>query len=70
MGGEKRRSGGEIHLGWGRNDGEAGPDGGRARSRTAAELYRRRIRAQGAWQRGSSSELEERARAARVSGQR
>jgi hypothetical protein len=37
---------------------------------TAVELYRRRIRAQGAWRRGSSGELEERACAARVSGQR
>jgi hypothetical protein len=36
----------------------------------AAELYRRRIRAQGALRRGSSGGLEEPARAARVSGQR
>jgi hypothetical protein len=62
-------SGGEIHLGWGRDEGETGLDGGRARSRTATELYQRRIRAQGAWRRGSSGELEELARAARVSGQ-
>jgi hypothetical protein len=34
-----------------------------------AELYRRWIRAQEAWRRGSSSELEELVRAARVSVQ-
>jgi hypothetical protein len=37
---EKRRFGGEIHLGWGRNDDEARLDGGGARSQMAAELYR------------------------------
>jgi hypothetical protein len=68
-GGKKKRSGGEIHLGWGENDGEAMPDGGRARSGTVAELYRRRIRAQEAWRRGSSGELEEWVRVARVSVQ-
>jgi hypothetical protein len=67
---EKRKSGGEIYLGWSRDEGEAGRDGGGARSLTAAELHRRRIRAQGAWRRGSSSGLEEPAHAARVSGQR
>jgi hypothetical protein len=58
------------HLGWSRDEGRVGHDGGGARSRTAAELYRRQNRAQGAWRQGSSSELEEQARAARVSGQR
>jgi hypothetical protein len=56
----------------------AGPDGGGARPRTVTgarprtvtELYRRRVQVQGVWRRGSSGELEERARAARVSGQR
>jgi hypothetical protein len=38
--------------------------------RTAVELYRQRYQAQGTWRRGSSGELEERARAAQVSGQR
>jgi hypothetical protein len=63
------RSGGEIHLGWGRNDGEVMPDSGRARSGMVVDLYRPRIRAQGAWRRGSSGRLEERVRAARVSVQ-
>jgi hypothetical protein len=67
---EKRKSGGEIHLGWSRDEDGARLNGGAARSRTATELYRRRIRAQGAWRRGSSGGLEEPARAARVSGQR
>jgi hypothetical protein len=42
---EKRKSGGEIHFGWSRDEDEARRNGGGARSRTAAELYRRRIRA-------------------------
>jgi hypothetical protein len=67
---EKRKFGGEIHLGWSRDEDEARRNGGRARSRTAAELYRRRIRAQEAWRWGSSGGLEEPARVARVSGQR
>jgi hypothetical protein len=67
---EKRRSDGEIHLGWSRNGGEAVPDGGGARSRTAAELYRRWVRAQEACRWGSSGELEKRVHVARVSGQR
>jgi hypothetical protein len=67
---EKRRSGREIHLGWGGNGGEAVPDGGGARSQTAAELYRRQVRAQEAWRRGNSGELEKQVRAARVSEQR
>jgi hypothetical protein len=46
------------------------PDGGGARSRTAAELYQRRVRAQEAWRWGRSGELEKRVRAAQVSGQR
>jgi hypothetical protein len=46
------------------------PDGGGARSWTATEPYRWWIRAQEAWRRGSSGELEKRVRAARVSGQR
>jgi hypothetical protein len=46
------------------------PDDGGARSRTATELYRRRVRAQEAWRRGSFGELEKRTRAAQVSGQR
>jgi hypothetical protein len=70
MGRKKGKSGGEIHLGWSRDEDEAGCNGGGARSRTVAELYRQRIRAQGAWRRGSSGGLEESARAARVSGQR
>jgi hypothetical protein len=70
QGREKRSSGGEIHLGWGGNGAEAVPDGGGARSPTAAELYRRQIRAQEAWRRGSSGEIEKRVRAAQVSGQR
>jgi hypothetical protein len=48
MGREKRKSGGEIHLGWSRDEDGAERNGGRARSWTATELYRRRIRAQGA----------------------
>jgi hypothetical protein len=67
---EKRKSGGEIHLGWSRDEDGAGRNGGGARSRTAVELYQRRIRAQGAWRRGRFGELEEPARATRVSGQR
>jgi hypothetical protein len=70
MGGEKIKSGGEIHLGWSRDEDGAGRNGGGARSRTAALLYRRRIRAQGAGRRGSSNGLEEPACAAWVSGQR
>jgi hypothetical protein len=46
------------------------PDGGGARSRTAAELYQWRVRAQEAWRWGRSGELEKRVRAARVSRQR
>jgi hypothetical protein len=42
---EKRKSDGEIHLGWGGKGGEAGPDGGGARSRTTAEHNRRHVRA-------------------------
>jgi hypothetical protein len=37
-----------IYLGWSRDEDEAGCNGGGARSRTATELYQRRIRAQGA----------------------
>jgi hypothetical protein len=70
LGGEKGKSGGEIHLEWSRDEDEAARNGGGARSRTAAELYRRRIRAHWAWRRGSSGGFEEPARAARVSGQR
>jgi hypothetical protein len=44
-GGEKRKSNGEIHLGWSRDEDGAGRNGGGAQSRTAAELYQRRIRA-------------------------
>jgi hypothetical protein len=70
LGREKRKSGGEIHLGWGGNGGEAGPDGGGARSRTTTEHNQRRVQAQEVWQRGSSDRLEKRMCAARVSGQR
>jgi hypothetical protein len=42
---EKKRSGGEIHLGWGENDDEAVPDDGGARSGTVAELCWGRIQA-------------------------
>jgi hypothetical protein len=66
---EKKRSDGEIHLWWGENDGEAVPDDGGARSGTVSELCWGRIRAQEAWRRGSSGELEERVRVARVSVQ-
>jgi hypothetical protein len=45
---EKRKVGGEIHLEWSRDEDGAGRNGGGARSRMAAELYRRQIRAQGA----------------------
>jgi hypothetical protein len=59
QGREKKRSGGEIHLGWGENVGEAVPNGGGAQSGTVAELYRWQIRAQKASRQGSFGELEE-----------
>jgi hypothetical protein len=67
QGREKKRSDGEIHLGWGENDGEAVLDGGEARLGTVVALCWGRIRAQEAWRWGSFGELEEQVRAARVS---